>query len=109
MDYVLEVNRIEAMFMEEYLQDIERLYQNKDCIFREEEGGAFLFDPGTGNLKFINSMGVNIYELCDGKITVGEIAALVIDNYKDISSKQIEDDVKTFLKSLLDMGFLKRN
>ena len=106
---MLEVNKIEGIFMEESLRDMERLSQNKDCIFREEEDGAFLFDPGTGNLKFINGMGVNIYQLCDGRMTVGDITALVIENYKDISSKKIEEDVKIFLKSLLDMGFLKKN
>jgi hypothetical protein len=90
--------------MEEYLKNIERLSQNTDCIFREEEDGAFLFDPETGNLKFIN----NIYQLCDGRMTVGDITSLVIENYRDISSKQIEDDIKVFLKNLVEMEFLKR-
>jgi Coenzyme PQQ synthesis protein D (PqqD) len=94
--------------MQEYVQNIERLSQNKDCIFREEEEGAFLFDPDTGNLKFINSMGVNIYQLCDGSMTVGDITSVVIGNYKDISSEKIEEDIKVFLKSLVEMGFLKR-
>jgi hypothetical protein len=94
--------------MEEYLKNIERLSQNRDCIFREEEDGAFLFDPETGNLKFINNMGVNIYQLCDGRMTVGDITSLVIENYRDISSKQIEEDIKVFLKSLVEMEFLRR-
>jgi len=94
--------------MEEYLKNIDRLLQNRDCIFREEEEGAFLFDPETGNLKFINSMGVNIYQLCDGRMTVGDITSLVCENYRDISSKRIEDDIKVFLKSLVEMEFLRR-
>jgi hypothetical protein len=94
--------------MEESLTNIERLSQNTDCIFREEEDGAFLFDPETGNLKFINGMGVNIYQLCDGKMTVGDITSLVSENYKDISSKKIEDDIKVFLQDLVKMEFLKR-
>ena len=94
--------------MEESLKNIERLSRNTDCIFREEEDGAFLFDPESGNLKFINSMGVNIYQLCDGKMTVGDITLLVSENYKDISGKKIEDDVKIFLQELVKMEFLKR-
>ncbi len=94
--------------MEEFLKDIELLSRNTDCIFREEEDGAFLFDPESGNLKFINSMGVNIYQLCDGKMTVGDITSLVSENYKDISSKKIEDDIKVFLQELVKMEFLKR-
>jgi hypothetical protein len=95
--------------MEEYLKNIERLSQKRDCIFREEEDGAFLFDPETGNLKFINNMGVNIYQLCDGRMTIGDITSLVIENYKDISSKQIEEDIKVFLRSLIEMEFLRRD
>lgn len=94
--------------MEESLKKIERLSQNTDCIFREEEDGAFLFDPESGNLKFINSMGVNIYQLCDGKMTVGDITSIVSENYKDISSKKIEDDIRIFLQELVKMEFLKR-
>ena len=94
--------------MEEYLQNIERLSQNADCVFREEEDGAFLFDPESGNLKFINGMGVNIYQLCDGNMTVGDITSLVSENYKDISGKKIEDDIKIFLQELVKMEFLKR-
>jgi Coenzyme PQQ synthesis protein D (PqqD) len=94
--------------MKESLKNIERLSRNTDCIFREEEDGAFLFDPESGNLKFINSMGVNIYQLCDGKMTVGDITSLVRENYKDISSKQIEDDINVFLQELVKMEFLKR-
>ena len=94
--------------MEEYLKNIERLSRNTDCIFREEEDGAFLFDPETGNLKFINNMGVNIYQLCDGIMTVGDITSLVIENYKDIASKQIEEDINVFLRSLVEMEFLRR-
>lgn len=95
--------------MEVDLKNIERLSQNKDCIFREEDEGAFLFDPETGNLKFINSMGVNVYQLCDGSMTIGDITSMVIGSYREISSKKIEEDIKVFLKSLVEMGFLRRD
>ena len=53
-------------------------------------------------------MGVNIYQLCDGSMTVGEVTALVIDNFKDITRERIETDVKHFLEALVEINFLKR-
>ena len=94
--------------MDIVLKETERLSQNSENIFREEEDGAFLFDPETGNLKYINNMGVNIYQLCDGSMTVGEVTALVIDNFKDITRERIETDVKHFLEALVEINFLKR-
>ena len=78
--------------MEITLNSTDRLVQNHKSIFRKEEDGVFLFDLDTGNLKYINEMGVNIYELCDGSLNVGDIAALVMENYKDISREPIEKD-----------------
>jgi len=51
--------------MEKTISSGERLVQNSGNVFRQEEDGAFLFDPETGNLKYLNAMGVNVYELCD--------------------------------------------
>lgn len=94
--------------MEFSLKNSDHLVQNQESVFRNEEDGAFLFDPETGNLKYINNMGVNIYQLCDGVITVEDIIVLVTENYKEISKDQIENDIKSYLKSLIEMKFLKK-
>jgi hypothetical protein len=78
--------------MEITLNSTDRLVQNHKSIFRKEEDGVFLFDSDTENMKYINEMGVNIYELCDGSLNVGDIAALVMENYKDIPREPIEKD-----------------
>ena len=78
--------------MENTLNSTDRLVQNHKSIFRKEEDVAFLFDSDMGNMKYINEMGVNIYELCDGSLNVGDIAALVMENYKDIPREPIEKD-----------------
>ncbi len=86
------------------------LAQNPESIFRKEEDGAFLFDPRNGNLKFINGMGVNIYQLCGGgDRSVTEIISLIAENYRDIPEKQIEEDIKNFLQELIKMSFLKKH
>jgi hypothetical protein len=86
----------------------DRLVQNHESIFRKEEDGAFLFDPETGMLKYINNMGVNIYQLCDGGMTVGDITAMIIENYTGVSGDQIENDIKRFLGTLVEMKYLNR-
>ncbi len=82
------------------------LTQNPESIFRKEEDGAFLFDPKNGNLKYINCMGVNIYQLCNGNRSVTDITSVVVENYRDIPEKQIEEDIKNFLKELIEMKFV---
>lgn len=93
--------------MKTILKNSDYLTQDPESIFREEEDGAFLFDPKSGNLKYINYMGVNIYQLCNGGRSVTDITALVAENYRDIPEKQIEKDIKDFLRDLIEMGFLK--
>ncbi len=88
------------------LKNNDHLTQNPESIFRKEEDGAFLFDPKNGNLKYINRMGVNIYQLCSGNKSVTDITSVVVENYRDIPEKQIEEDIKNFLKDLIEMKFV---
>ena len=34
----------------------------RDIVFREEEEGAFLFDPDTGRICYLNELGVNMWK-----------------------------------------------
>ena len=90
------------------LKDNDYLVQNPESIFREEEDGAFLFDPESGNLKYINGMGVSIYHLCNGRRSVLDIKSLVKENYKDIPEERIEKDIEDFLQDITEMEFLKK-
>ena len=94
--------------MEKTISSGERLVQNPGNVFRQEEDGAFLFDPETGNLKYLNAMGVNVYELCDGVRTAGDIAEIVVAHYPDTAKEQIESEITAFLESLVEMTFLIR-
>ena len=88
---------------------VEREYclrPNPEMIFRKEENGAFLFDPHTGNLKYLNANGVNIFELCDGRKTVGEIVTLLIECYPDMAADKIVEDTGLFFENLTVMKFL---
>jgi hypothetical protein len=88
------------------LKNNDYLTQDPESIFRKEEDGAFLFDPKSGNLKYINCMGVNIYQLCNGNGSVADITSLVAENYRDIPERQIKEDIKNFLQDLIEMKFV---
>jgi hypothetical protein len=84
------------------------LKPNPEMVFRKEEDGAFLFDPLTGNLKYLNANGVNIYELCDGRKTVGEIITVLMEFYPDMAVDKIVEDTGVFFESLSAMQFLTK-
>jgi hypothetical protein len=82
------------------------LKPNPEMVFRKEEEGAFLFDPSTGNLKYLNASGVNIYELCDGRKTVGDIISFLTELYPEIAVDKIVKDTDLFFQSLVSMQFV---
>ena len=85
------------------------LKQNPEMVFRKEEDGAFLFDPHTGNLKYLNATGVNIYELCDGRKTVGDIITLLMELYPDVAVEKIAADTGLFFEGLAAMQFMTKS
>jgi hypothetical protein len=85
------------------------LKPNPEMVFRKEEEGAFLFDPHTGNLKYLNANGVNIYELCDGRKTVGDIIAFLIEYYPEIACEKITTDTELFFECLASMQFVTKS
>ncbi len=85
------------------------LRPNPEVVFRKEEDGAFLFDPQSGNLKYINRTGVRIYELCGSGKSRAEIVALLKDAYPDADEEAIAADAMSFLKGLAELGFLRKD
>ncbi len=80
--------------------------QSPRMVFREEGDGAFLFDPDTGNLKFVNAMGVRIYRMCSGGVSVGEIVSSLVTDYPRIPEGQVREDVTSFLEEMTKMELL---
>ena len=90
------------------VDDREILIPNPESVFREEEDGAFLFDPENGNLKFINGMGRTIYRLCDGQRSVMDVKSSVKGDYPEISAEQIDGDIDKFMSEISELGFLRK-
>jgi len=85
-----------------------RFIQNTQIIFRKEENGAYLYDPDSGNLKYINRVGTSLYELCDGLHPMEGMIARIAGEYQSVPMDQVEKDVDHFLADLLQMDFVKR-
>ena len=79
---------------------------NQDIVFREEEEGAFLFDPDTGQIFHLNELGTSIWKSCVKAKRPEQIIKDICLDYSEISKKQIESDCMRFLEDLGRLGFL---
>ena len=82
------------------------LLANPDIVFREEEDGAFLFDPNTGELKCLNPMGSVIWLLCDGSLSFEKIEQEIKKRYPQTPPETIQHELLDFLQDLSDKGYL---
>ncbi len=85
-----------------------KFIQNTKIIFHKEENGAYLYDPDSGNLKYINRVGTSLYELCDGFHPVDGMILRIASEYQDVSMDRVKKDVDQFLEGLLQMDFVRR-
>ena len=78
----------------------------REIVLREEDDGAFLFDPDTGRLCYLNDVGITIWKLCRKPIEQDQIVKKRASEYPDTSNTQIADDCSVFLNDLDNLGFL---
>ena len=83
-----------------------RFKRNDGITYREEEDGAFLFDPETGNLKYMNRSAKEIFLILNGQNNVGQVIDQVLVPYADADAQQIKQDVESFLQDLLTNRFV---
>lgn len=84
-----------------------RMIRNPDIGLREEdEDGGLIFSPDTREVKVLNSTALLIWKLCDGKRTLSDIIAEVREEFDGISEDQLSEDVKEFVTTLIDIGFI---
>ena len=84
----------------------EPIFVNQDIVFREEEDGAFLFNPDTGDLKCLNPIGSVIWRLCDGSLSMREIKGKITSRYSRIDPETIHGELESFLGELFDIGYI---
>ena len=83
-----------------------RFVRNHSVVYREEEDGAFLFDPETGNLKYMNRSAREAFLMLKGQEDVKQLIHHLLELYPDVDQKQIKKDVGSFLKQLEEDEFI---
>lgn len=79
---------------------------NKEIVMREEDDGAFLFNPDTGRICYLNELGVSMWKLCEKPKTPEQLIGTVHSEYPDVPKDQISNDCMKFLDDLQGLGCL---
>lgn len=84
-----------------------RFGRNENVVFREEDEGAFLFDPDTGDLKFMNLSGKEAFLMLDGEKDLEQITGHLLERYPQVEPEQVRKDLETFIKDLEENRFIR--
>ena len=83
-----------------------RYRRNEEIVFREEDDGAFLFDPDSGDLRYLNQSGKETFLLFDENQDLNGVIHRMIALYPDVDPQKIASDVKEFVKDLEENRFI---
>ena len=83
-----------------------RYKQNKEIVYREEDEGAFLFDPDTGDLRYMNQSGRETFLMLKGDKDTKQVIDSLLDLYPEVEPAQMQSDVEDFLKDLEENHFI---
>jgi len=83
-----------------------KFVKNPSIVYREEEDGAFLFDPETGNLKYMNHSAKETFLMLNGQKDVNRLIQYLFELYPDVDFKQIQKDIGSFIEQLEVNGFI---
>ena len=87
------------------MNSAQRYIKNNNIVFREEDDGAFLFDPDTGNLKYLNKSAKETFLMIDGQNVLSQITNRLLKLYPYEDSEQVRNDLESFLKELIENSF----
>ena len=79
---------------------------NEEIVFREEDDGAFLFDPDSGELRYLNQSGKETFLLLGEDQDVSGVIRRMRELYPDVDPQKIETDVRDFVKDLEQNRFI---
>ena len=83
-----------------------RYRRNEEIVFREEDDGAFLFDPDSGDLRYLNQSGKETFLMLGEDHDVNRVIHRMIELYPDVEPQKIEADVEDFVKDLEENRFI---
>jgi coenzyme PQQ synthesis protein D (PqqD) len=76
-----------------------RLKQTEGILKQEVSGSVILFNMENGHYFAINDVGLRVWEMCDGTMSVSQVLAAVADEY-DAPAAIITEDVLSLLDEL---------
>jgi hypothetical protein len=71
------------------------------------DGEAVILSVDTKVMRGLNPVGSRIWEVIDGQRTVEDIVGLIEGEF-DVPGAQAEEDVRAFVRQLLDAGLVTR-
>jgi len=77
-----------------------------DIVLREEDDGAFLFDPIQDIFQALNETGVFVFKELNGKNNIDDIVKKILSQYSDIEPDAARKDVEAFIEQIKGRGFL---
>ncbi len=90
------------------MMDLDKIYCVKDRVASRKIVDEVILVPlrdsvaEMENLYALNEVGARVYELVDGKRSVRDICAVIVDEF-DVSTEQAEADVSQFVEQLLSI------
>ncbi len=84
----------------------QRFRKKSGIILTEKDEGAFLYDPETGNLKYLNPTARETYSTLGDQRDVEQLIHHLSGLYPDADPKKIQRDVECFLNDLDQNGFI---
>ena len=84
----------------------ELLHCKADTVFREEENGAFLFDPDTGRVCYLNDLGKEIWRQCAQSCAPEQIIETICKQYPGEPAEKIAADCGVFFNELKRLAFV---
>jgi hypothetical protein len=77
-----------------------------DIVLREEDDGAFIFDPIQDRLQVLNETGVFVFKELNGKNSIDEIVNKVLSQYSEAGADAVKKDIEAFIEQMKGRGFL---
>jgi hypothetical protein len=88
------------------MQSTQRFMLSSGIIFREDDDGAFLFNPDTGNLKYMNRLAKETFMMIEDGKDIDQLINYILELYPDIDLDQIRKDVGSFILELRTNHFI---
>ena len=79
-----------------------------NCRIIEEKDFGFLYDYGTGTIKFLNMTALQILKACDGTNTVEEIVNKLSNAFPDPTRQELECDISEFIQKAITMRIVRK-